>query len=72
MSLQTDINNPERWKMLRTDRKNASRKGEKRPGKQDSFARAVYLAEQTIENAIFAFGGNVDLVSLPWLKVGKD
>ena len=63
MSFESDINNPERWKMLRTDRKNASRKGEKRPGKQDSFARAVYLAEQTIENAILAFGGNVDLVN---------
>jgi len=63
MSLENDNNDPKRWALLRTDRKNASRKGQKRPGKQDSFARAVYLAEQTIEDALFTFGGNVDLVN---------
>ena len=63
MSLQPNGSNSERWTLLRTDRKNATRKGQKRPGKQDSFARAVYLAEQTIENALLAFGGNVDLVN---------
>lgn len=63
MSLKSNNKNPKRWAELRTDRKSASRKGQKRPGKQDSFARAVYLAEQTIEDALFTFGGNVDLVN---------
>lgn len=62
MSLKSDSVNPERWKMLRTS--SQKRKGEKRAGgKQDSYARAVYLAEQTIEDALLTFGGNVDLVN---------
>tara|TARA_Y100000816_G_C26054890_1_gene553454 strand:+ start:260 stop:1075 length:816 start_codon:yes stop_codon:yes gene_type:complete len=61
MSLKSDSVNPERWKMLRTS--SQKRRGEKRDGKQDSYARAAYLAEQTIEDAVFTFGGNVDLVN---------
>ena len=61
MSLKSDSVNPQRWKMLRTS--SPKKRGEKRDGKQDSFARAAYLAEQTIEDALFSFGGNVDLVN---------
>ena len=62
MSLKSTSADPERWKLLRTS--SSKRQGEKRgSGKQDSYARAVYLAEQTIEDALLTFGGNVDLVN---------
>ena len=63
MSLESNNKDPKRWAALRTNRKNTPRKGEKRRGKQDSFARAAWLAEQTIEDALFSFGGNVDNVN---------
>lgn len=62
MSLKTVGSNQDRWKALRTS--SEKKRGEKRQsGKQDSFARAVYLAEQTIEDALLTFGGNIDLVN---------
>jgi hypothetical protein len=57
-----DSYQPQRWEKLRTSSK--KNRGKKRArGKQDSYARAMYLAEQNLEESLLTFGGNVDLVN---------